>query len=103
MNIRRIIREELDDLEWIRDIEPNKWDIFNELIKDMPRINIELNEDGEWVNFKDNNNIKYFDKDFFIDYELKKDIKSNPIPNFLNAVSQHIIFFCWLFLELLLN
>jgi hypothetical protein len=49
MNIRRIIREELDDLEWIRDIEPNKWDIFNELIKDIPRINIELNEDGEWV------------------------------------------------------
>lgn len=89
-SIRRILREELDDLQWIKDIEPNKWDYFKALIKDIPRINIKLNENGEWVNFSDDNAIKYFDEEFFIDYELLEDIKSNPLPDFLNAVSQHI-------------
>ena len=90
MNIRRIIQEEIDSLDWIRDIEPNKWDYFEELIKDIPQINIEKNKGGEWIGFSDEQNISYFGYDFFIDYELDEDIKSNPLPDFLNAISQHI-------------
>ena len=90
MNIRRIIQEEIDSLDWIRDIEPNKWDYFEELIKDIPQINIEKNKGGEWIGFKDEKNMSYFGYDFFIDYELDEDIKSNPLPYFLDTVSQHI-------------
>lgn len=81
---------EADDLDWIRNTTLNKWDYFGELIKHEPEINIEKNEDGEWVDFKDNKNRPYFGSDLYVDYELEEDIKSNPLDDFLNAVSQHI-------------
>lgn len=90
MNIRKIIREEIDDLDWIRNATLNKWDYFEELIKDEPDINIEKNEDGEWVDLKDAKRRPYFGSDFSTAYELEEDIKSNPLPDFLNAISQHI-------------
>ena len=47
MNIKRIIREEMDDMEWIRDYQPQKINdpleknkVFNELVSslyDLPR------------------------------------------------------------------
>lgn len=82
--------KESDELDWIRNTTPNKWDYFEELIKDEPEINIEKNEDGEWVDFRDNKNRPYFGSDLYVDYELEEDIKSNPLDDFLNAVSQHI-------------
>ena len=82
--------KESDELDWIRNTTLNKWDYFEELIKDEPEINIAKNEDGEWIDFSDSKKRPYFGRDLFVDYELEEDIKSNPLPDFLNAVSQHI-------------
>jgi len=81
---------ESDDLDWIRNTALNPWDYFEELIKDEPEINIEKNEDGEWVGFDDKENRPYFGWEFYEDYGLKEDIKSNSLDDFLNAISQHI-------------
>lgn len=81
---------ESDELDWIRNTTLNKWDYFEELIKDEPDVNIEKNEDGEWVDLKDAQGRLYFGDDFSTEYELEEDIKSNSLPDFLNATSQHI-------------
>ena len=81
---------ESDELDWIRKATPSKWDYFEEMIKDEPTINIEKNEDGEWVNFKDAQGRQYFGFDFCTEYGLKEDIKSNSLPDFLNVISQHM-------------
>ncbi len=81
---------ESDELDWIKNTIPNKWDYFKELIKDEPNVNIEKNEDGEWVDLKDAQGRRYFGSDFSTEYELEEDIKSNSLPDFLNAISQHI-------------
>ena len=81
---------ESDELDWIKNTIPNKWDYFEELIKDEPDVNIEKNEDDEWVDLKDAQGRRYFGSGFSTEYELEEDIKSNSLPDFLNAVSQHI-------------
>jgi hypothetical protein len=90
MNLRKIIKEEMDDIQWIRDAEPSKWDLFQEIIKDKPNINIQISNDGIWHAFIDENYRKYFDWEFFDEYNLKADIKENDMGEFLNALSQHI-------------
>lgn len=82
--------KESNELDWIKNTIPNKWDYFEELIKDEPDINIEKNEDGEWVDLKDAQRRRYFGSGFSTEYELDEDIKSNSLPDFLNAISQHI-------------
>jgi len=84
------VLNEADGLDWIRKSTPSKWDYFEEIIKDEPDINIEKNEDGEWVDLKDSLGRRYFDEGLLEDYGLEEDIKSNSLPNFLNAISQHI-------------
>ena len=81
---------ESDELDWIRKATPSKWDYFEEIIKDEPDINIEKNEDGEWVDLRDSRRRRYFDEGLFDDYGLEEDIKSNSLPDFLNAISQYI-------------
>ena len=43
MNIKKIIREEINDLDWLINITPTKWDYFEDLIKNIPVININKN------------------------------------------------------------
>lgn len=90
MNIKKIIREEINDLDWLIDTVPTKWDYFEDLIKNIPVININKNEGGEWIDFHDDIGAPYFSDDFFEDYDLDENIKSNPLPDFLNAISQVI-------------
>jgi hypothetical protein len=90
MNIKKIIREEINDLDWLINTVPTKWDYFEDLIKNIPVININKNKGGEWVDFRDNDGVHYFSNDFFEDYDLDENIKSNPLPDFLNAISQVI-------------
>lgn len=44
MNIKKIIREEINDLDWLIDTVPTKWDYFEDLIKNIPVININKNK-----------------------------------------------------------
>lgn len=90
MNIKKIIREEINDLDWLINITPTKWDYFEDLIKNIPVINININRGGEWVDFHDEYGAPYFGDNFFEDYDLNTNIKSNPLPDFLNAISQVI-------------
>ena len=90
MNIRKIIREEIDDFQWIHDIKPNKWSVFEEVIKEDPNINISKRDDGSWYNFYDEMGVEYLGWDFFEEYELNKNIKENDMGEFINALEKHI-------------
>ena len=90
MDIRKIIREEMDGLDWLINTNPTKWDYFEDLIKDIPVINIKKNSGGEWVNFNDDIGSPYFGWDFYEDYGLNPNIRSNPLIDILNAVSESV-------------
>lgn len=92
MNIKKIIREEMDDFDWIHDIEPNKWEVFESMVEKNPNIIIKKDISTDvWYDFVDGNDIPYFgDEDFFYDNGLYRDIKENDMSDFIDALTQLI-------------
>jgi hypothetical protein len=43
MSLRRIIKEEIDDLQWIRDIKPKNFEIFEKRLRDF------INKTPNWL------------------------------------------------------
>lgn len=90
MKIKKIIREEIEEFQWILDITPNKWDIFQDIVKENPNINIGIGSEGEWDNFFDSDGLAYLTQSFIDDNEINPNIKENDMGKFIKDLSKFI-------------
>ena len=84
----------MNDFDWIHDIEPNKWEVFESMVEKNPNIIIKKDISTDvWYDFVDGNGIPYFgDEDFFYDNGLHGDIKENDMSDFIDALTEFIEF-----------
>ena len=45
MNLKKIIKEEMDDFQWMRDVKPHFWKILDYYTQDDPKINVIMRGD----------------------------------------------------------
>ena len=71
-DIKRILREEIDDMDWIRDSEPVIFDKLNSVTKDNDSINVNFDIDGNFEDITDENEVKYleaYDLGMYFEYD----------------------------------